>query len=132
VNDIPVATDEQAIKNLDTVRELILDDTKRLEMGHWHNNDEWQNRTCAEEAFCGTTHCLAGWLQNCSTDPKVRALYPATAGLIQAPVAARMFYCDNDTVLAWLENREYVAQIAESNARHAARMAKRNSQDGAT
>jgi hypothetical protein len=107
------------------VRELILDDSKRLDMGHWHANDEWRNRTCAEEAFCGTAHCLAGWLQNCSTDPKVRALYPATAGVIQAPVAARMFYRDNVTVLKWLEKREYVAQIAEENARSAQRKAKR-------
>jgi hypothetical protein len=131
VSDIPIATDEQAIKNLDTVRELILDDTKRLDMGHWHSNDEWRNRTCAEEAFCGTTHCLAGWLQNCSTDPKVRALYPSTAGVIQAPVAARMFYRDNATVLAWLEKRAYVEQIADDNARSAERKAKRAAQEAA-
>jgi hypothetical protein len=100
-------------------------------MGHWHANDEWRNRTCAEEAFCGTTHCLAGWLQNCSTDSKVRALYPAIAGLIQAPVAARMFYRDNDTVLAWLENRAYVEQIDEDNARSAERKEKRAAQEAA-
>jgi hypothetical protein len=30
-------------------------------MDYWHDNDDWRERTCAEEAVCGTTHCLAGW-----------------------------------------------------------------------
>jgi hypothetical protein len=105
--EIPPATPEQAIKNLDVVAELILSDPKTLYMDHWHETDEWKARTCAEEAVCGTTHCLAGWLQVCSTDPKVRELAPNVAGFIQAPQAAKMFYSTNSEVLDWLKNREY-------------------------
>ena len=104
---IPLATPEQAIKNLDVVAELILSDPKTLYMDHWHETDEWKARTCAEEAVCGTSHCLAGWLQVCSTDPKVRELAPNIAGFIQAPQAAKMFYKTNGEVLDWLKNREY-------------------------
>ena len=107
VLDVPVATDEQAIENLDRVREIILDDTKRLRMDHWHEGRDWQKRTCAEEAVCGTTHCLAGWLQVCSTDEKIRKLEPNVAGVVLAPVAAKMFYRSEDEVLDWLRDRKY-------------------------
>jgi hypothetical protein len=105
--DIPPVDPEQAIKNLDTVAEIILSDPRRLYMEHWHGESSWMDRTCAEEATCGTTHCLAGWLQVCSTDPKVRKLAPNVAGFIQAPVAAKMFYESNERVIEWLSKREY-------------------------
>ena len=105
--DIPPATEEQAIKNLDVVAEIILGDPNRLYMNHWHGGESWKERSCAEEATCGTTHCLAGWLQVCSTDPKVRELTPSIAGFIQAPVAAKMFYESESRVVEWLKNREY-------------------------
>jgi hypothetical protein len=113
VLDAPVATDEQAVANLDRVREIILDDKARLEMDHWHADDAWQARTCAEEAVCGTTHCLAGWLQVCSTDEKIRKLTPEVAGVLLAPVASKMFYREADEVLGWLEKREYVGELAK-------------------
>jgi hypothetical protein len=113
VLDAPVATDEQAVANLDRVREIILDDKARLEMNHWHADDAWQSRTCAEEAVCGTTHCLAGWLQVCSTDEKIRKLTPEIAGVLLAPVASKMFYREADEVLGWLEKREYVSELAK-------------------
>jgi hypothetical protein len=113
VLDAPVATDEQAVANLDRVREIILDDKARLEMNHWHADDAWQSRTCAEEAVCGTTHCLAGWLQVCSTDEKIRKLTPEVAGVLLAPVASKMFYREADEVLGWLEKREYVGELAK-------------------
>jgi hypothetical protein len=113
VTDVPVATDEQAVANLDRVREIILDDKARLEMDHWHADDAWQARTCAEEAVCGTTHCLAGWLQVCSTDEKIRKLTPEVAGVLLAPVASKMFYREADEVLGWLEKREYVGELAK-------------------
>ena len=103
-------TPEQAIANLDKVREIILDDSKRLEMGHWHEDKSWEGRTCAEEAVCGTSHCLAGWLQVCATDPKIRELAPNIAGTICAPVAAKMFYAENETTLEWLRERKYAAE----------------------
>ena len=105
--DVPPVSDEQAIKNLDVVGEIILSDPKRLYMDHWHDGESWQEKTCAEEAVCGTTHCLAGWLQVCSTDPKVRKLSPPAAGFVQAPMAARMFYESDERVIEWLKNREY-------------------------
>ena len=125
VNDVRAATPEQAIANLDKVREIILDDTKRLEMGHWHADEsEWQDKTCAEEMLCGTTHCLAGWLQVCSTDPKVRALEPQMAGIVSAPIASKMFFRGGDEVISWLKDRKYVAEIAEREKRNAERKAK--------
>ena len=108
--DVQVATPEQAVENLDRVREIILDNQALLEMSHWHdNNSEWEKHTCAEEAVCGTTHCLAGWLQVCSTDPKIRELEPSLAGILLAPVASKMFFRDKSEVLEWLDKREYAA-----------------------
>ncbi len=109
--DIPPASDEQAVKNLDQVRGLILEDKKLLNMSHWHDDDsEWEKHTCAEEAVCGTTHCLAGWLQVCSTDEKIRKLDPALAGTLLAPVAAKMFYANDAGVIGWLQTREYAKE----------------------
>jgi hypothetical protein len=105
--DIAPVSDEQAVKNLDTVREIILDDQKRLHMGHWHDDEQWRERTCAEEAVCGTTHCLAGWLQVCSTDEKIRKLAPSVAGILLAPIASHMFYRSDEETLAWLKDRKY-------------------------
>lgn len=110
--DIPLATPEQAIANLDQVREIILEDQGRLRMEHWHEDDGWQKRTCAEEAVCGTTHCLAGWLQVCATDERVRKIEPRLAGMLQAPVAAKMFIATNRRALGWLAAREYAKEAA--------------------
>ena len=107
VFDIEPASKEQAVKNLDTVREIILDKEERLYMGDWHQSDEWVGRTCLQEAECGTGHCLAGWLQVCSTDEKIRKLSAFTAGILLAPIASHMFYKTNNEVLSWLKDREY-------------------------
>ena len=109
-----LATDGQSIENLDKVRAIVLDDQTRLDMGGWHQTDEWEKRTCAEETLCETTHCLAGWLQVCSTVPEIRKLDAHLAGILSAPVAAKMFFKHPDEVLTWLESRAYVAEIAES------------------
>jgi hypothetical protein len=76
-------------------------------MNHWHGSSEWKDRTCAEEAVCGTTHCLAGWLQVCSTDPEIRKLDTKLAGTLLAPQAAKMFFRGESEVIGWLKNREY-------------------------
>ena len=124
-------TDEQAIANLDKVREIILDNAARLDMGHWHADESnWRDHTCAEELLCDTTHCMAGWLQVCSTDPKIRALEPWFAGVMQAPVAAKMFYRHNDEALSWLRDRKYVADIEESNKRAEERKARKAAEVG--
>ena len=106
-NPLPRATSEQAIENLDKVRAIILDDKARLEMGHWHQNSDWRERTCAEETLCGTTHCLAGWLQVCTTEPALKGIDAELAGILAAPVASKMFFRGQDEVLNWLEKREY-------------------------
>ena len=108
---IQEATPEQAIANLDKVREIIIDNKALLEMNHWHDDSsEWEKHTCAEEAVCGTTHCLAGWLQVCSTDPVIRKMEPNIAGIICAPVASKMFFRGADEVLSWLDQRKYVEE----------------------
>jgi hypothetical protein len=110
------ATPEQSIENLDKVRAIILDNAARLHMGHWHDGDDWKDRTCAEEAVCGTTHCLAGWLQVCSTKPELREMDAELAGVLCAPVAAKMFFKDSQDVLPWLETRAYVREVEEAEA----------------
>jgi hypothetical protein len=107
------ATPEESIANLDKVREIVMENEERLHMGHWHNGEDWRKRTCAEEAVCGTTHCLAGWLQVCATDPKVREMDPQLAGIVQAPVAAKMFFRDGQTALEWLRERKYAEEAKE-------------------
>ena len=99
------------IERLDKVREIVLDDAARLEMRSWHHNDNWKERTCAEETLCGTTHCLAGWLQVCSTEPSIRSLDAEMAGFKLAPIATRMFFAGNEEALNWLRDRKYVEQL---------------------
>ena len=101
------ATAAQAIANLDKVREILVGASDRLNMGSWHGGSGWKTKTCAEEAVCGTSHCLAGWLQVCATNPEIREMDAQLAGILQAPVAAKMFFRDGDEVLAWLTEREY-------------------------
>jgi hypothetical protein len=125
------ATPEQSIENLDKVRAIVLDNRDRLEMGHWHVDDSWKERTCAEETLCETTHCLAGWLQICSTDQKVRQMDAQMAGIVAAPIAAKMFFRSGDEVLSWLEERKYVAEIAERERRAAERAAKKAAEGAA-
>jgi hypothetical protein len=107
------ATPEESIANLDKVREIIVDNAERLEMGLWHADTGWVKRTCAEEAVCGTQHCLAGWLQVCATDDNVRKMDAHLAGVVQAPVAAKMFFRDAPEVLAWLKERKYADEAKD-------------------
>ena len=107
------ASPEESVANLDKVREIILDNAERLDMGRWHGGFEWETRTCAEEAVCGTTHCLAGWLQVCATDPKIRKMDTHLAGIVSAPVAAKMFFRAGDETLAWLKDRKYADEAKD-------------------
>jgi hypothetical protein len=110
------ATPEQSIENLDKVRAIILDDNSRLEMDHWHGGHDWIDRTLAEETLCGTTHCLAGWLQVCSENPEIRKMDAELAGILSAPVAAKMFFRRSEEVMGWLENRSYVNEAMGEEA----------------
>ena len=121
---LKAASDEESIAALDKVGAIILDNQDRLNMGHWHPDDDaWKTRTCAEEVLCETTHCLAGWLQVCSTDDKIRSLDPQLAGTLAAPVAAKMFFSSGERVLSWLKDREYVGELAQQAQRRAEREA---------
>ncbi|MDQ0571511.1 hypothetical protein QFZ42_003345 [Variovorax paradoxus] len=128
---LPRATPEQAIESLDKVRAIVLDDEARLNMGHWHGTDEWRGRTCAEEAVCGTTHCLAGWLQVCTTEPALKTLEPQLAGILAAPIASKMFFRGDSEALEWLRDRKYVAETAEAEVRAKARAARKAAEGGA-
>ena len=119
------ATPEQAIENLDKVREIILDNKERLDMGRWHGDDGWRERTCAEETICGTTHCMAGWLQVCTTEQALKDVPASLAGTLAAPVASKMFYRGQREALEWLESRAYVAETAEMERRDAERAARK-------
>ena len=110
---IKKATPGESIANLDKVREIVLDDQKRLRMNTWHLENGWKDRTCAEEAVCGTSHCLAGWLQVCATDSNVRSMHAHLAGIVQAPVAAKMFFREDTEVLAWMKDRKYAEEAAD-------------------
>jgi hypothetical protein len=121
-NHLPSATPQQAIENLDRVREIVLDNRSRLNMRDWHGSDEWESRTCEEEALCGTPHCLAGWLQVCTTEPALKTIETWLAGTLAAPVAAKMFYKSDESAFKWLESRAYVVETEEAE-RHAAERA---------
>jgi hypothetical protein len=95
------------------VREIVLDNAERLNMGTWHEENGWQERTCAEEAVCGTSHCLAGWLQVCATDDNGARMDTHLAGIVQAPVAAKMFFRDESVTLEWLKDRKYADEAAD-------------------
>lgn len=126
------ATNEQAINSLDKVRAIVMDNQQRLDMARWHGDDGWKGRTCAEETLCDTAHCMAGWLQVCSGDARLRELEPHIAGTLAAPIAAKMFYRGNDETLAWLESRQYVQDIAEHDRRVAERKARKRATGSAS
>ena len=121
---LPRATPEQAIENLDKVRAIVMDDQARLDMGLWHRDESWRERTCAEEAVCGTTHCLAGWLQVCTTESALKNIDTQLAGILTAPVAAKMFFCDEAATFEWLRDRTYVAETEGLKRRDAERATK--------
>ena len=116
-NPLPRATSKQAIENLDKVREIVLDNEARLNMNHWHGSNSWTTRTCAEETLCGTTHCMAGWLQVCTTEPALKNISAQLAGILAAPIAAKMFYSSTEQAVAWLRDRKYVAETQEYERR---------------
>jgi uncharacterized protein YjbI with pentapeptide repeats len=122
---LPRATSEQAIENLDKVRAIVLDNRDRLNMGHWHGDDSWREKTCAEETLCGTTHCMAGWLQVCTTEAALKDIDTQLAGTLAAPVAAKMFFRSDAEALEWLESRAYVAETEEAERLAAERKAKK-------
>jgi hypothetical protein len=100
------------IARLDAVREVILAQPTRLDMGLWHG-DKWDaTHTPEEEHSCGTPHCLAGWLQALCPDKEIREMDPEDAGRKLAPVASALFYSHKDIVLKFLKERWYSGKPA--------------------
>ena len=102
-----------------------MDDKSRLNMRHWHGGNGWLEKTCAEETICGTTHCMAGWLQVCTTEAGLKNIDPQLAGTLAAPVAAKMFFRNGEEALKWLESRAYVAETEDAEKQAAERKAKK-------
>lgn len=99
---------------LDKVREVVLADPKKLDMGSWHGSDFRTSET--EATFkCNTTHCIAGWAQCLSgvkgnTDEVGEKLLPITA-------SNAMFYCSDSLGLLWLKERAYRSEAAAQKFR---------------
>jgi len=100
------ATKEE-IERLDVVREIVLANPDRLDMDSWHSREWNSEHTPEEERNCGSTHCIAGWLQALSADPEVRSMDPVLAGGKLAPCAVPFFYAPNAIALQWLKDRAY-------------------------
>ena len=104
----------EEIMRLDEVRKIVLDKPTRLDMRDWHSAGWTPEHTPGEEHECGSAHCIAGWLQALSDDPKVRGMEPQDAGCQLAPVAAAsgIFFVADDIALEWLTERRYAKQAA--------------------
>jgi len=86
-----IVSRDEAIKNLDRIREIVLNDTASLDMRHCH---------------CGTTHCLAGHAQlNAGLEESKYTALIDGSRLIWP--ASHMFYATNARAIAYLQNREY-------------------------
>ena len=105
----------EEIMRLDEVRAIVINSPERLRMDGWHDEKWTPEHTPKEEHECGSAHCIAGWLQALSDDPKVRTMEPEKAGMQLAPTAAAsgIFFVDDDIALEWLKERKY-AQARES------------------
>ena len=104
----------EEIMRLDEVREIVLNNPKRLRMSGWHSGNWNPNHTPQEEHACGSAHCIAGWLQALCDDKDMREVNPQFAASTLAPVAAAsgIFFVDDDMALEWITERRY-AKTAE-------------------
>ena len=121
-NRFEFSTPEEAIAILDKIRTVVLNTEDRLDMSDWHSAsskvdnsrgyiyNNWKGKTPEAEMECGTAHCLAGWLQVCSTNKLIRDQSAQFAGIISAPAASNMFFKTEDEVLQWLKSRAYVEE----------------------
>lgn len=103
---------KEEISRLDEVREIILKTPNRLRMVWWHGKDSseiWSPETLkSTEVDCGTTHCLAGWLQVCSEDPGIRGMPTRIAAQFLLPsIPSKIYYDTEKDVIEWLRDRVY-------------------------
>ena len=108
--DADLRGEPDEIARLDAVREIILAQPERLNMGLWHG-DKWNpNHTPEEEYSCGTPHCLAGWLQALCPDKEIRQIDAQEAGRKLAPVASVLFFSSKSIVMDFLKERWYAGE----------------------
>jgi hypothetical protein len=93
---IGIATEQEEAATWTAVRTQVLATPERLHMADWH---------------CGTSHCVAGWAQELSTDPAIKAMGPAVAGACLLPRHAYLFTATDEMVLALMR-----AEVAQETA----------------
>jgi hypothetical protein len=98
------ATPEQ-IERLDLVRARVLENQNCLNMKVWHG-DGWKPEA-APGNDCGTTHCIAGWLQVYEEDPDLRGLFASEYVERKFPCIRHIVHTSNSVALKWLEDRRY-------------------------
>lgn len=86
---------EKEIEYLLKLKPII--ETNRLYMNHWHQNENWKNQTIEQIHACGTTHCVAGWIQIFEKD-KYNDMSAQEAGTKCAPNLVTIFNKTNEEV----------------------------------
>ncbi|WP_298118067.1 hypothetical protein [Flavobacterium sp.] len=86
------------IKEVDYLKRLKpLLKSNKLVMSRWHENENWKNQTYDEVIGCGTTHCVAGWIQIFEKD-KYNEISAEECGIKCAPNLAHLFYKSEEDV----------------------------------
>jgi len=80
---------EKEVEYLKKLKPIISSD--KLVMSTWHENDNWKNQTVEEVMTCGTTHCVAGWIQIFEKD-KYNNMSAEECGNICAPNLKNLFF----------------------------------------
>ena len=86
-----------------------------LNQDFWHGHSYTDLRRYFDGEYCGTTHCVAGWVCSLTPDPMGVERLHGTANTAFAilerdygidPVESRrIFYSDEVTALEWLEEK---------------------------
>ena len=84
---------KKEIEYLTMLKPII--EANRLNMAHWHQNDNWKNQSIAQVHECKTTHCVAGWIQIFEKD-KYNNISAQEAGIKCAPNLAWVFDKTNE------------------------------------
>ena len=81
---------EKEVGYLRTIKPLLA--SGRVVMSTWHQNENWKTKTIEEVIHnCGTTHCVAGWIQIIEKD-KYNDMTAEQCGNTCAPNLAPLFF----------------------------------------
>ena len=86
---------DKEISYLNRIKPLVESD--KLVMSKWHENDNWKSQTIDEVIGCGTTHCVAGWIQIFEKD-KYNDVTAEECGKKCAPNLASLFFESEEKV----------------------------------